>query len=123
MLINASQLTVALLGGDMIDFMSLVLAHRLAKLQPTAIFFMFFPSSVPAAASRAVVFQLNCIFSLTEGNANFFPSENVPIEVFTEYLGSLVIYFVLRINHYAIFYSAFVKYFANQLGMARVNKD
>jgi hypothetical protein len=123
MLINAPQFTVTLLRGYVVYLVRLVLAHRLAKLKPSAILFVFLSGSMSAATSRTIVLQFDGILSLTEGNTYLLSSENVPVKVLTEYLSSLVINFVLRIDHYAIFDSTLVKYFTDQLRMARVNED
>jgi len=58
---------------------------------------------VPTTTAWTVVFYFDCIFGLSESCAYFFSSEDISIKILTKYLGSLVIYFILRVYHYAVF--------------------
>lgn len=64
--------------------------------------------------------DFDIVLGFLEGEADFLASEDVPIEIFTEYLGSLVINFILRVNHDAILGTCLEKYSTNNLRMARV---
>ena len=76
-----------------------------------------------AAASKTIVLHANRILSLFEGKSHLLASEYVSVEVLTEDLSCFIVYLVLRIDHNDIFSTSFKEHFANNLRMARVNKD
>lgn len=113
-LINASQLAITLRRRNMIYLMCLILSHVLADFDPPAVLFMFLACRVSTATTGTVMLYFYCILGLAEGCANLLSSENVSIKVLAKYLGSFIINFVLRVNHYAIFSTCLVKYISNK---------
>jgi hypothetical protein len=75
-----------------------------------------------AAATRAIMLYFYIILSLFKCHTNFLTSEDVSVKILTENLSSLIINFVLGVNHNTIFSSSFEEHFANYLRVARVYK-
>lgn len=69
------------------------------------------------------MFDFNVILSLFKGYADALSSEDITIEVLTEDLSCLIIYFILRIDHDAVLGAGFVEYFADDFWVAGVNED
>lgn len=117
------QLAVALLGRDVVQSMRLLLAHLFFDHLPTTARLMGLSRCMPAATPKTVMLHTNSVFCLFERKTHLFTSEYISIEIFTEYLGCLVIDFILRVNHNHIFRSSLVKDLPYYLRMTRINEN
>jgi len=83
---------------------------------------MLLTRCVPTATTWTIVFYLDCIFGLSESSAYLFSSKDISIKILAKYLGSLIIDFILRVYHYAIFGASLVKNISYKFRMTRIDK-
>lgn len=103
--------------------MGLLLSNLSLYDLPSAAGLMSLSCCVSAAAPKTIVFHSNSVLCLLERETHFFPSKDIPIEIFAKYLGSLIINFILRINHDDILGPSFKKNLTDDLRVAGVNKN
>ena len=107
----------------MVYSMGLLFTHCLAEILPSAGGFMGLPTCMSAATTRTVMLYFDVILGLLESQTYFLPSEHISVEILAENLCSLIIDFVLGIDHDAILSPCFVEYFPDNLRVARVDED
>ncbi len=123
MTIMVSKLATTFLWRNMIESMSFLLSYFFFYYLPTTPCLVSLFCWMPTTATKAIMFHSNSIFCLFKRKSNFFSAKNISIEVFAKYLSRLIIYFILGINHNNIFCAYLIKYFADDLWVAWVNKD
>lgn len=67
--------------------------------------------------------DFNVVLSLFKSYPDPLSSENIPVEILTKYLSGLIIDFILRVNHDAVFGPRFIEYFADDFRVAGVDED
>jgi hypothetical protein len=79
-------------------------------------------SRVPTAAAEAIVFHSHSVLGFLEWKLHFLASKDVTVEVLAKYLSSLIVYFVLGVNHYHVLDAHLEKYPSDQLWVTGVDK-
>jgi len=92
-------------------------------LCPSAVLLMFLFRRVSTATPKAIMLHLDSLFGVFKCFAYLLSAKNISIKMLAEYLSSLVLYFILGINHYDVFNSNTKKHLPYMLRIARIDKN
>lgn len=89
---------------------------------PPAIWLVCLFRGMPTTASRKVMFHLNTLLRLFKGFLDFFSTKDIPIEMLTKNLCSLILNSIFRINHNDITNTHLKELLSNSLWITRIDK-
>jgi hypothetical protein len=105
----------------LIDFLTVWVSSY--HLKPSTVFFVCFFRRVPTAATKRIVFHFYSLFGFNESLPDFFSTENISIEMFTEYLCGFILDSVFGFDCNDVIDSHLIKSSSNFLRIARVYED
>lgn len=91
--------------------------------KPSTIFFMFLFWRMTTTTTERIMFHHYSLFSLNKSLHNLLAIENITIKMLTEYLCSLILNSIFRLNCNYVTNTQFEKCFANFLRITWIDKD